>query len=456
MRIVPACVVALAAILVLAPGAAEARKARVKARVLARVPLDQRAADLVFSADGKRHAYTTPGPDDAGWLVVVDGVTSGPFADARDLGFAGGRAFFRADTGQGWRVFVDGVAGEPYRTIDDLQVSADGAHVTYTASGPDGRVVVHDGVAGPAFDRVQDLHAAGARWVYVGERGSQQLAVVDGAVSEPFYYVRDLALSADGTRSAYLASADGKQHVVADGRRWTFAADAHGGDVVWTGDGNVLAWWERRAGQLVAVIEGAPTPVTDGSIKRVAVSPARGKRAAVALLAEDVRRQQYAVVYDRAGSRAFPRYSTADSPTWSADGKRFAYRGWDRDGAHWIVDGVVGPAHADVIGASWSPDGKHVAYQAQAADRSWRMIVDGVAGPATDLDDRGLGPPVWSPDSRHLAYFVLDGDAAVILDGKRAVPITDRVELRWIARGKKLAFGDRRRDGAIVWYEVTP
>lgn len=451
-----ACLCALAVAVLLAPADARARPARVKARILGQLLADRRTADLVFAADGKRAAYTAAVGDDGGWLVVVDGTTIGPFADVGDLQFAGRHLVYRVLTDQGWQVVVDGVGGAPYRDIAALQVSADGAHLTYAARGADGMVVVHDGVAGAAFDRVHDLQAAGARWIYVGERGRDQLAVIDGVESAPFYYVRDLALSASGARSAYLANADGQQHVIADGRRWTFAADAYGGDLVWTGAGDLLAWWERRGAGLVVVIEGEPTPVTATAIKRIAVSAAGGKRRAIAIIDEDVRRQQAAVVFDRRGRRASPSYGTADLPTFSADGKRFAFRGRDRAGAHWIVDGVVGPAHADVVEGGFSPDGKHVAYQAQADDRSWRMIVDGGAGPATDLDDRGLGPPVWSPDGRHLAYWVLDGDAAVILDGARVAPVWGPVELRWRARGPKLAFGDRRRDGAIVWSEITP
>lgn len=420
------------------------------------------------SADGRRYGYV--GVRDDRQAAVVDGVVGPEAEEVRDLQFAGRVAIYRMKRAGRWHAVVDGVVGEAHDDVDELRASADGAHLTYVARTRDGAVVVHDGVAGEPFDRVDQLAAAGARWAYVGERDRAQHAVVDGVVSEPFYYVRDLALSADGTRSAYLANAEGGgQHVVADGRRWTFAGDAYGGDVTWTGDGNLLVWWERRGERAVVVVEGEPTALPDRLwIKSLAASPrvssGNGART-IALVAEDTSRRQRAVVIDGDGAHLGPRFSTADSLTFSRDGARLAYRGWERDGARWIVDGVAGPVHADVLAAGFSPDGARVAYQAQAEDRSWRMIVDGVAGAPTDLDTGGLGPPVWSPDGRHLAYWLLDGDAAVVLDGRRASPIADPVELRWIARDKRgalgpgsqrLAFGTIDRAGRVVWRELTP
>jgi hypothetical protein len=444
---------------------------RVREQVLATAPTDGTGwhpygGRVAFSADGRRHGFIAE--RDGRWVAVVDGAVGPEAEEVRDLQFAGRVAIYRMKRAGRWYAVKDGVIGEPYRDVERLFPSADGAHLTYVAETRDGAVVVHDGVAGPPFERVHRLAAAGARWAYVGERSHSQHAIVDGVVSEPFYYVRDLALSADGARCAYLANSDGgQQHVVSDGRRWTFAADAYGGDVTWTGDGNLLAWWERRGDRLVMVVEGEPIELPARlSIEAVAASPrVIGGVRTVAVLAEDTGRRQLALVVDADGVRRGPGFGTVDSLTFSRDGARVAYRGWDRDGARWIVDGAAGPPHADVLAAGFSPDGARVAYQAQASDRSWRMIVDGVAGDPTELDDGGLGPPAWSPDGRHLAYWLLDGDAAVVLDGRRASPIAHPVELRWIARDKRgaigpgaqrLAFGTVDRAGRIVWRELAP
>lgn len=438
-----------------AAAAAEPAKPRVTSveRVLGRVDpaLRPYAGHVAFSASGKHYAYAASA-DETHEVVVVDGVPGERFDEVRDLRFAGNRLVYRARTGGTWRAFARGALGVPYPDMGELVVSADGAHVAFTARGDDGTVVVFDGKPGPAFDSVQDLQVAGARWIYQGERDRARHAVIDGVVGEALYYVRDLAFSADGKRSAYLANKEGGGlTVVSDATRWPMGADAYGGDVVWTGGGDVLAWWEKRGGTPVVVVEGKATEVVDPFIKVVAVAPRTGT---IAYLAEDVRRQLYTVVLDGAERRVGPRHGTVDSLTFSADGARFAYRVWDREGAHWVVDDVVGPAHGDVIHASFSPDGTRVAYHAED-ERLWRMVVDGVAGDPSDLYE-GIGRPAWSPDGRHLAYFILDGNAAVVLDGERVASITNAVELRWIARGRCVAFGDVRRDGAIVWRVLRP
>jgi hypothetical protein len=414
------------------------------------------AGRVDFSADGRHYAYQFD--HDGTWAVILDGVL-GPDGDTvDDLGFAGPHALYRLRTGGRWYAFVDGVRGDPYRSIESLAPSADGAHLTYVARTDRGTVVVHDGMVGEAFDAVEQLAVAGARWAYVGRRERARFAVVDGVVSEAFDAIVDLACSADGRRCAYVAtSAGGVQQVVSDGRRWPFADDAYGGDLVWTGDGNLLAWWEYRAGQHVVVVEGEATEVPDRMLAVAACRrlDRRGHPATIriAYVGEDFRRQQFVVTVDGSARSAGPKRFAADSITFGRTCAHAAYRSLDADGARWTIDGVAGPRHDDALAGGFGPDGQRFAYQVED-DGRWRLIVDGVAGESSDVHD-GIGPPVWSPDGRRVAYHVLDGDPAVVVDGVRVIRIESAVELHWLADGR-LGFGDVDRDGAIVWRELTP
>lgn len=188
-------------------------------------------------------------------------------------------------------------------------------------------------------------------------------------------------------------------------------------------------------------------------------------------------------------------------PTWSPDGRRFAYardmkvvivnlrgrmrRPLTNDGApefdpRWSPVGdsvlftrdegqsftlVVGsrgrPARAVLGGlidvhAEWSPDGRTISFAGVtfAGDRRYHLyVVDArpAARPRRIIGPVQAGRPAWSPDGRWLAYATDDGSVRTIepSSGKqRSIAQFDRaqvLDLTWSPDGRRIAFSARER-----------
>ena len=102
-------------------------------------------------------------------------------------------------------------------------ISAVGNHIAYSecTTGRSGFHVVHDSMAGPQFDRVNQLRLSrdGERVAYTAQIGDYQAAVVDGRAGPSFAIVGESSFSADGRHEAHVGQiAPGRQVVVFDGR----------------------------------------------------------------------------------------------------------------------------------------------------------------------------------------------------------------------------------------------
>ncbi len=304
--------------------------------------------------------------------------------------------------------------------IPGSALSRDGCHIAYVLGEGDsshggvrkgplqpqkGAVVV-DGVVGPQYDQIPArpvMSSDGTHVAYVAGKGDltnrRWLVVVDGREGPPYDAVKDesLVFSPDGKRVAYVASRGGQI-----GRQWFVVVDGR---------------------------EGPPCDEVGAPV----FSP-DGERVAYAALTRDYAARKgdtWAVVVD--GVRG-PGYASTTRVVFSANGKRFGYVGgcvrWgegrETGGATGVlrteavvVDGREGPPYDAVQHESlvFSPDGQRVAYVA-VRGREYRLVVDGVAGPACDF----LSRPVFSPDGTRLAYAVSKGGKhSVVVEGPKRV-----------------------------------
>lgn len=96
------------------------------------------------------------------------------------------------------------------------------------------------------------------------------------------------------------------------------------------------------------------------------------------------------------------------------DNGTFAYAATRGDEALVVRDGREGPACRSVGALVYSPDGRHLAYPAKQADGRWAMMVN---GQKTAVHDE-VTWPVRDPASGRLAYTAREGDSwRLVLDG---------------------------------------
>jgi WD40-like Beta Propeller Repeat len=186
--------------------------------------------------------------------------------------------------------------------------------------------------------------------------------------------------------------------------------------VIFSPDKHHVAWIGKRGEVFVVVVDDSIRG--EWSYVDTEVVPTLSNSGRIALIAWVDRRRR--VILD--GS-PFTDWEAAGALAFSSDGNHFAFVALD--GPNWrvVVDGVPGPAFDQLGGGTvgtgpqtvvFTPDGNRCAYPAKRGDR-WHVVVDGEVGPAHE----GLyGLPVFSADGTRLAYQAVDEDrACVVVDG---------------------------------------
>lgn len=227
-------------------------------------------------------------------------------------------------------------------------------------------------------------------------------ASIDGQNQKTYAWARDLTFSGDSRHVAYVATVDGKDLPIMDGREGAFRGEICRGTLRLNHDGTRHAFVARKG--------NAPAfgVVIDGAMDRANVDPNDGAPVFspdgkhLAYIAQDGS-QRFVVLDGKPGAKYEAVYK--GTLTFSPDGKRLAYFAGKGGVRTVVLDGAEGTPHRDAMLSTlrFSPDGTKLAYAAQLESGKWAIIVNGKAGAAFDYIGSYTGVN-WSPDSKRLAY----------------------------------------------------
>jgi len=248
---------------------------------------------------------------------------------------------------------------QPGERMRDFATSDDGLSVAYTKKTPGGEMqtVVFNGEESFEYSEIKQLRVSpdGSRVAFVGEANGRDFVIVDGEESEPFMFVKDLQFSPKGNRYTYSArNADG-YFIVVDGEKYgPSKSKALERSLTFSPDGSRFAGaFERRVKESgMIVVDGERklvgmkrfTPRNRGAYQPYFVFSEDAKRLAYLFWVSGVSHTQLSL-----GGQIAPIPVTVGSkPTFSPDGKYFALAVYDQaEGPDYYVSvngQKVGPA----------------------------------------------------------------------------------------------------------------
>ena len=218
----------------------------------------------------------------------------------------------------------------------------------------------------------------GKRYAYVLKRGNFYSVVIDGIEGKKYKCVYQPIFSDDGDKVAYIAF----KGVSGNSPKWVVVVDG------------------KEVGEYEEIYDPVFIP---GSHKLAYGARDKGKWFAVIGERKEGR-------YDEFGTKnrcTHWKYSVIMlgrilSPTFSSDGRHYAYVAWKGEKGFVVVDGKKGRKYANVWYPIFSPDGKRVAYSASYNEdfEGEFMVIDGKRKEVYDE----IGEYIFSPDSKSLAY----------------------------------------------------
>lgn len=301
-----------------------------------------------------------------------------------------------------------------------------------------------DGKVGPGFDEIvagealevpKCIWGGSGRYAYAGRRGDEQFLVVDGVESGPYAEVHLGSFRWDPTGKRFAC-------VVVKGdsfRVWMAGKEGPPFEAIWSytltfgADGSSLAYVAVRAGRAVLVVDGvvkeSAGSVDASTLKSVAVSADLAHFAALATTSagavcfvDGVASRPYAKVafldaVPRGSGFSFTAEDLGEPKT--SDGR--PAREWHR----WVIAGVEMPNAQSVSFPTFSADGRRFAYVSKEVGAPPVVMVDGkplVVEGAT-LDSVAFDSLVFSPDGRRLAFRGEGGGSRVVVDGRASPPV---------------------------------
>jgi hypothetical protein len=242
----------------------------------------------------------------------------------------------------------------------------------------------------------------GKHVAFVGIRGGSEYAVIDGNEGPPFHRI----LSPGTGFSDHLFPHYGAIRLSQDGKHYLYEAF----------DGRDDADARQKI-----ILDGKVVADPGSDIGRIAITDdwnhwAYAKRDTLPGYME------WTLVIDGKERRDVPNI-WGDGITFSKDGKRAAYTGW-QDGISAIIDGDNVKSTGVRGEVVFTPDGKGFAILSRPTDDTMAVVIDGVTGPRY----KKIVSLIFSPDGKRVAYEGYDGQKSFAVCDGRAGPAFDDVE----------------------------
>lgn len=254
-----------------------------------------------------------------------------------------------------------------------------------------------------------------------GERGKEVFVRLDGPCGKPYADIAHPVFSPDGSALAYAVRGAGGSFFVINEHEGPEFEEVIPDTFVFSGDGKRHAYLAKKAGRVVAVIDGKPQAEGESDFAPWLQPPLFSPSGcSVAYLENSARQKKMRAVVNAKPGELFDGVDPR-SLRFSSDGFRFAYAANDRkEGScwFWVIDGIKGKVF-DELGVDFvfGPDAKRTAYTGKKGSQ-WFVVVEGE--PEVEVEGIVDNSLTFSPDSRRLAYAVakLDGRSYIVVDGE--------------------------------------
>jgi len=373
-----------------------------------------------FAEGGAGVAWTAE--TEGGAQVYFNGRAGKTYKAVGDVVFSrdGRRHAFGALVGDAWRMVVDGVEGQPFSAVQDAVFSPDGAHLAYVAMAGERWYVVVDGKANAGTAgryEAPEFSADSSRIAFIDDKGGQgrgALVVSDLSFARAVVAGKDvssLTLSDDRTTLAAVTQDGEGQRVItlrfdAPDRVKRGAREPAILGLALSPDGRSVAHLASRGSEAFVVLDGREEPQQFGGVFFMKVRPGGG--AVAAWVPEGGGTKLH--TYFEPGARDEGPYDEAEGLVYSGDGRSHAYAALREGTWRLVVNGHEGPAFDRVVTPAFPPDGSRVVYRARKDGRRFVVVAD--------LEGRTIRqhpayeqvfPVVVGADGKTVAYGVKEG-----------------------------------------------
>jgi WD40 repeat protein len=312
----------------------------------------------------------------------------------------------------------------PREVYDSAVVGPDGRRIACIQPAGKQQAVVLDGKMEKTYDRVGGLSfSPNSQWfAYAASSGGKWFIVLNGRELDPHDRVGPPVFAPQGKRFAYTAlQADGEHVAVVDVTKpGPLYERIFEGKLVFSRDGQHLAYGARKEGKWLVVIDGQENGPYDflGSATGIHFSPS-GQHTAYAVRSD--KEKKWCVVVDGKPQKW---YDNVGEFAFSPDGMKFAYTA-QSDGKWRVVLGTKEHPPYDAIGEGtlqFSPNSATLAYAAQTK-KQWVVVAGGDEGRKFD----GIGELRFSPNGRLLAHVARIGNTELVVLNRREQRLFDRI-----------------------------